>query len=135
MDSCGDDVAGAGEQNIFATIAADTGNTTANSASDTLTIAGGSNITTAITGDTVTVSFSGTVVSTLAGLTDTDVTGITQGDSLFWNGSNWVVTRSPITWWELNADGANHYTFNGPGFSGPTNDPTLYVHAWYDLRI
>ena len=65
MDS-GDDVAGAGEQNIFATVAGDSGNTTANTASDTLTIAGGSNITTAVTGDTVTISFSGTVVSTLA---------------------------------------------------------------------
>lgn len=123
----GDDVAGAGEQNIFATIAGDSGSTTANTASDTLTIAGGSNITTAITGDTVTVSFSGTVVSNLSSLTDTDLTGITQGDSLFWNGTNWVVTRSPITWWELNSSGSNHYTFNGPGFSGPTNDPTLYV--------
>ena len=94
----GDDVAGAGEQNIFATIAGDSGSTTANTASDTLTIAGGSNITTTITGDTVTVSFSGTVVSNLSSLTDTDLTGITQGDSLFWNGTNWVVTRSPITW-------------------------------------
>lgn len=123
----GDDVAGAGEQNIFATVAGDSGSTTANTASDTLTIAGGSNITTAITGDTVTVSFSGTVVSNLSSLTDTDLTGITQGDSLFWNGTNWVVTRSPITWWELNSSGSNHYTFDGPGFSGPTNDPTLYV--------
>ena len=123
----GDDVAGAGEQNIFATVAGDSGSTTANTASDTLTIAGGSNITTAVTGDTVTVSFSGTVVSNLSSLTDTDLTGITQGDSLFWNGTNWVVTRSPITWWELNSSGSNHYTFNGPGFSGPTNDPTLYV--------
>ena len=123
----GDDVAGAGEQNIFATVAGDSGSTTANTASDTLTIAGGSNITTAVTGDTVTVSFSGTVDYNLSSLTDTDLTGITQGDSLFWNGTNWVVTRSPITWWEIGANQSNHYTFNGPGFSGPTDDPTLYV--------
>ena len=122
-----DDTAGAGEQNIFATISADTGNTTANSASDTLTIAGGTNIATSITGDTLTVDFNGTLTTTLAALTDTDVSGIVQGDSLYWNGTDWVVTRSPMTWWELGANGANHFTVNGPGFSAATNDPTLYV--------
>lgn len=122
-----DDVAGAGEQNIFATIAGDTGNTTANTSSDTLTITGGTNITTAVVGDTLTVNFNGTLTTTLAALTDTDVSGITQGDSLYWNGTDWVVTRSPLTWWELGADGASNFTFNGPGFSGVTSDPTLYV--------
>lgn len=123
----GDDVAGAGEQNIFATVAADTGSTTANSASDTLTVTGGTNITTTIAGDELTIDFSGTVATTFAGLTDTDVTGIAQGDSLFWNGTDWVVTRSPITWWDLGANSSQAFTFNGPGFSGPTDDPTLYV--------
>ena len=122
-----DDTAGAGQQNIFATIAGDTGSTTANSVSDTLTIAGGSNIATSISGDTLTVAFNGTLTTTLAALTDTDVTGITQGDSLYWNGTDWVVTRSPMTWWELGANGANHFTINGPGFSTPAEDPTLYV--------
>ena len=122
-----DDTAGAGQQNIFATVAGDTGSTTANSVSDTLTIAGGSNIATSISGDTLTVAFNGTLTTTLAALTDTDVTGITQGDSLYWNGTDWVVTRSPMTWWELGANGANHFTINGPGFSTPTEDPTLYV--------
>ncbi len=32
-----------------------------------------------------------------------------------------------MTWWELGADGSSSYTFNGPGFSSPTSDPTLYV--------
>ena len=123
----GDDAAGASLQNIFATVAGDTGNTTANSTSDTLTVAGGTNITTAVSGDTLTVNFDGTLISTLAALTDTDVTGITQGDSLFWNGTDWVVTRSPITWWELGADGASSFTFNGAGFSAATSDPTIYV--------
>jgi len=122
-----DDTAGAGQQNIFATVAGDTGSTTANSVSDTLTIAGGTNIATSISGDTLTVAFNGTLTTTLAALTDTDVTGITQGDSLYWNGTDWVVTRSPMTWWELGANGSNHFTINGPGFSTPTEDPTLYV--------
>lgn len=121
----------AGEQNIFATIAADTGSTTANSASDTLTITGGTNISTSITGDAVTIDFDGTLTTTFAALTDTNVSGITQGDSLYWNGTSWVVTRSPITWWELGANGSTDYTFNGPGFASATNDPTLYVHRGF----
>ena len=28
----------------------------------------------------------------------------------------------------MNADGADHYTVAGPGFTGTVNDPTLYVH-------
>ena len=123
----GDDNAGVSSITSFATVNADTGTTTASSESDALTIAGGSNITTSISGDTVTVAFNGTLTTTLAALTDTDVAGITQGDSLYWNGSDWVVTRSPITWWELNADGIQSYTFAGPGFTGTAMDPTLYV--------
>ena len=122
-----DDVAGAGQSNTFATITGDTGTTTANSVSDTLTIAGGTNIATSISGDTLTVAFNGTLTTTLEALTDTNLTGITQGDSLYWSGTNWVVTRSPMTWWELGANGSNHFTINGPGFSTPTEDPTLYV--------
>ncbi|AOV60912.1 baseplate wedge tail fiber connector [Synechococcus phage S-CAM22] len=122
-----DDAAGAGQQNIFASVAGDTGTTTANSVTDTLTIAGGTDIVTSVSGDTVTVAFNGTLTTTFAALTDTDVPSITQGDSLYWNGSDWVVTRSPMTWWEVGANGANHFTINGPGFSSPTDDPTLYV--------
>ena len=118
---------GAASQNIFASVAGDTGSTTADSTSDTLTIAGGTNITTAVSGDTLTVNFSGSLTTTLAALTDTDVSGITQGDSLFWNGTNWTVTRSPITWWELAAPDASGYNFTGPGFAAATADPTLYV--------
>jgi len=122
-----DDTAGAGQQNIFASVAGDTGTTTANSATDTLTIAGGTDIVTSISGDTVTVAFNGTLTTTFAALTDTNVAGVAQGDSLYWNGTDWVVTRSPMTWWDLGADGASSFTFNGPGFSAPTSDPTLYV--------
>ena len=57
---------GAATQNIFASVAGDTGSTTADSTSDTLTIAGGTNITTAVSGDTLTVNFSGTLTTTLS---------------------------------------------------------------------
>ena len=123
----GDDNAGVSSINVFQTVGADTGSTTANSQTDTLTIAGGTNITTAVSGDTVTINFSGSLTTTFAALTDTNVTGIAQGDSLFWNGTNWIPTRSPITWWELDANGNADYTFTGPGFATSTNDPTLYL--------
>ena len=123
----GDDNAGVSSINVFQTVGADTGSTTANSQTDTLTIAGGTNITTAISGDTVTINFSGSLTTTFAALTDTNVTGIAQGDSLFWNATNWIPTRSPITWWEIDANGNADYTFTGPGFATSTNDPTLYL--------
>ncbi len=56
-------IAGAGggdvDQNLWETISADSGSTAANTITDTLTIAGGTNVTTAISGDTVTITASG----------------------------------------------------------------------------
>lgn len=46
----------AGRQDLFATVAGDTGQTTANQNADTLTIAGGNNVTTTVTGDTLTIN-------------------------------------------------------------------------------
>jgi hypothetical protein len=132
----GDDVAGAGEQNIFATVAGDTGSTNADSATDTLTIAGGTNITTSVSGDTLTVDFSGTLTTTFAALTDTDTNGLTQGDNIYWNGTNWVRSQggSPMIWWELTVpieNASNDYFFAGPGFDGTVRDPTLYVYRGF----
>lgn len=47
-------------QNLFESVAGDSGSTTANTATDTLTVAGGTGITTAVAGDTVTVTNSDT---------------------------------------------------------------------------
>ena len=46
-------------QNLFETINADSGTTTASAATDTLTFAGGTNISTSIAGDTVTINMTG----------------------------------------------------------------------------
>jgi hypothetical protein len=46
-------------QNLWATITADSGNTTANSVTDTLYISGGTDITTRIVGDTVAIDYTG----------------------------------------------------------------------------
>ena len=60
-----DDSSGGGgggtTQNLFETVTGDTGTTTASAATDTLIIAGGTNIATAITGDTVTINMTGTL--------------------------------------------------------------------------
>ena len=45
-----------GDQDLWDVISSDSGNTTANSATDTLTIAGGAGITTAVSGDTLTIT-------------------------------------------------------------------------------
>lgn len=47
------------DQNIWETITSDSGSTTADITTDTLTIAGGSNVTTSIVGDTLTIAASG----------------------------------------------------------------------------
>ena len=127
----GDDNAGVSSVNLFATIAGDTGNTTADSATDTLSVAGGTNIATSVVGDVLSINFDGTLTTTFAALTDTDVSGIAQGDSLFFNGTNWVPVKSPMTWWEMNANGQADFTVTGPGFSGTVNDPTFYVYRGF----
>ena len=132
-----DDAAGIGSINVFASVAGDTGSTTANSQTDTLTIAGGTNITTAVSGDTVTVNFSGTLTTTLAALTDTNTSGLTQGDMLYWSGSEWIPTPTsgPIIWYEVGApveNASSDFLINGPGLpAGENRDPTLYLHRGF----
>ena len=58
-----------GTQNLFATVTGDSGSTTANTTTDTLTVAGGTNITTAISGDTLTIT--GPTLTGYAQKTDT----------------------------------------------------------------
>ena len=58
-DATGDGGGTGTTQNLFETIAGDTGSTTASAATDTLTVAGGTNISTSITGDTLTINMTG----------------------------------------------------------------------------
>ena len=128
----GDDQSGLASINLFSTIDSDSGSTTANSQTDTLTISGGTDIGTAIVGDELKINYTGTPITTFAGMSDTDFTsGIVQGNSLFYNGTDWTATNSPIIWWELSANQASDYTFDGPGFPTTANDPTLYVYRGF----
>lgn len=48
------------DQNLFETISADSGSTTADTVTDTLTVSGGTDITTSVSGDVLTIDFTGT---------------------------------------------------------------------------
>jgi len=76
-------------QNLFETITADTGSTTANTTTDTLTIVGGTLVSTTVVGDTLTIDASVSIND----LTDVDTTGITNGNILVFNSTsgNWEV--------------------------------------------
>jgi len=124
-------------QNLFETFTADTGTTTANSATDTLIVTGGTDISTSITGDTLTINFTGSAgATTLGGLTDVNTAGVTTGDMLYYNGSSWIPTSGPVTQWTIGANGTSDYTFTGPGFpSGAENDPNLVLYRGHTYRF
>ena len=127
----GDALSGEANQNAFSNVQADSGLAEADSKTDTLTIAGGTNITTSVTGDTVTIN--GTV-PTFSSLSDTDLTGATTGNTLVYNGTAWVDTNFTIdqmaypamTMLTVTADSNNGYKFSQ---YGNTEDPTIYALA------
>ena len=100
------------DQNLWATITGDTGTTTANTTTDSLTVAGGTNITTSVEGDIVTVAFSGTI--------PTDVSDLTDDSNLISS----VTTYPAITQLRVTNSGASAYLFNNH-YSG--NNPTVYA--------
>ena len=131
----GDDAAGAATQNIFQTIGGDSGSTTADSSADTLTIAGGTNCTTAVSGDTLTVNVDGSFE--FAELTDVNFTAIARGDSITYdpqgNGATdaWVNQPSPTLWYIISVGlNNNSYLIEGPG-QAQTDDPTLHLYRGF----
>lgn len=103
------------EQNLFATIEADSGSTTASSPDDTLTIAGGSNISTSISGDTITINYTGSAgATTFAALDEVSNSSLTI-DEIF---------LPAITMLEVTNSGASAYRFDQ---YGATNNPTIYA--------
>ena len=127
----GDALSGEANQNAFSNVQSDAGLAAADSKTDTLTIAGGTNITTAVSGDTVTIN--GTV-PTFASLSDTDLTGATAGNVLVYNGTNWIdspntydmIAYPAMTMLIVTADSNNGYKFSQ---YGNTEDPTIYALA------
>ena len=85
-------------------MAGDPDPTTANSLTDTLTIAGGAHIATSVTGDTLTVAFNGTLgATTLGALTDVDTAGSVAGSMISYNGSSWEKVNGPRIAWSIGA--------------------------------
>jgi len=107
---------GGATQNLFETVTADNGTTTANSATDTLTIQGGTSISTSISGDTVTVSYNGAAgVNNFDELLDVRRANLSTVDDF--------IIRSGMHF-EVDNIGATAYTFPGL-YSG--NNPTVYA--------
>lgn len=121
---------GEANQNAFSNVQADTGLAEADNTTDTLTIAGGTNITTSVAGDTVTIDYSGT--NSLDSLTDVAITTPTTGAVLAYNGTSWIdvpqtidrMAYGAITTLTVTADSNNGYKFDQ---YGATEDPVIYA--------
>ena len=78
-------------------------------------------------------SLTGVVTSIVAGTNITltgGPTGIVTINSLGGSTASFASVAGIATYtseWTLGADGFNHYTFTGPGFTGAENDPPLYL--------
>jgi len=102
-------------QNLFQTFNADSGTTTANTATDTLVVSGGTNISTAISGDTLTINFSGALgSSTFSGTTDATSASINVAQ----------IYEPAICMLRVNNNGSSAYTFTSH-YNG--NNPTIYA--------
>lgn len=116
------------DQNLFETVAGDTGSTTASTLTDTLTIAGGTDIATEMVDGTLTINFNGTTgATTINELTDVTTANAIRGASMAYNGTSWAPQNGASITWTLGANGTSDYTFTGPGFPTTTNDPVLYL--------
>jgi len=125
---------GGTDQNLWFTINADSGTTSADSTTDALTIAGGTDIATSITGDTLTINYTGSGggATNMADLSDVSIPTIQQGDMLVYTGSNFIPTgRSFATMYmpaiamlDVDAVGTTAYTFTN-FYTG--NNPTIYA--------
>jgi plastocyanin len=104
------------DQNLFATVAADSGTTTADTTTDTLTIAGGTDISTSISGDTLTLSYTGSGggAANLDELTDVSSAGIDVND----------IYEAAIVTLRVDNNGSIAYTFDSH-YTG--DNPTVYA--------
>lgn len=121
---------GEANQNAFSNIQADTGLAEADNTTDTLTIAGGTNITTSVSGDTVTIDYAGS--NGLGDLSNVTITSPATGAVMAYNGSNWIdvpqtidrMAYPAITTLVVTADSSNGYKFDQ---YGNTEDPVIYA--------
>lgn len=121
---------GEANQNAFSNVQADTGLAEADNTTDTLTIAGGTNITTSVSGDTVTIDYSGS--NGLGDLSNVTITSPATGAVMAYNGTAWIdvpqqidqMAYPAITTLVVTADSSNGYKFDQ---YGNTEDPVIYA--------
>lgn len=121
---------GEANQNAFSNVQADTGLAQADSTTDTLTIAGGTNITTTVSGDTVTIDYAGS--NGLGDLDGVTITSPETGAVMAYNGTAWIdvpqtidrMAYPAITTLVVTADSSNGYKFDQ---YGNTEDPVIYA--------
>lgn len=101
------------DQNLFATIAGDSGTTTADSVTDILTIAGGTGIVTSVSGDTVTITQQSSATN-FASLTEVNAAGLTV-DKIY---------EPAVVMFRVNNVGTSSYTFS-PHYTA--ENPDIYV--------
>ena len=112
-DEQGSGGGGGTTQNLFETVNADTGTTTASAANDTLIIAGGTNISTTLSGDTLTIDMTGTLgdlnqnVFTTLGADNGTTTATTTTDSLTFTGGTGISTNLNAGAITINNDSPN----------------------------
>ena len=107
------------QQNLFSAIAGDTGSQTASSPTDTITFAGGTDISTSVDAGVLTISYTGeggggNGAAAFTELSDVQTAGVTL-DELF---------LPAITKLEVTNNGASSYRFDQ---YGSTDNPGLYV--------
>jgi len=107
------------QQNLFSSIAGDTGSQVASSPTDSITFAGGTDISTSVADGVVTISYTGTQdggggASSFTELTDAQTTGLTIDE----------IYLPAITKLIVSNNGASSYRFDQ---YGSTDNPALYV--------
>ena len=121
----GDDIDTGSTQNLWHTIDSDSGSTTPNSTTDTLTVSGGTGITTAVSGDTLTITGSATTYQFLTVAVDgqSDVVAESATDTLT------LVAGTNIT---LTTDAsADSVTITGASSTIGTHDIWIPAQAMY----
>lgn len=128
----GDPNSGEENQFAFSNVQSDSGLAEADSKTDTLTIAGGTNISTSVTGDTLTINYTGTA-SDFNSLSDVTITNPGTGQLLTYDTDSFVnvsgftidqIAYPAITALVVTADSSNGYKFDQ---YGNTEDPTIFA--------
>ena len=133
INYAGDALSGEANQNAFSFVQGDSGIAEADTTTDTLTVQGGTDITTSVTGDTITIAYSGTA-PTLASLSDTTISSPNAGAMAHFDGSSNLIDNNninidqvafpAITRLTVTAAGSSGYLFDQYGSS---QDPSIYA--------